>query len=314
MLYLILNTFIFDKKDCKMKMIISPAKSLNPKLGIPETKFSQPCFINDALKINGSLKKKSADDLSKLLKISSNLASLNWERNQNFKIPFDQNNSTPSIYFFDGDVYKGIDSESLSLDKLDNMNKRLRILSGLYGILKPLDLIQPYRLEMGTNFAIGKDKNLYEFWRRKITDSLNSELNEAELFIDLASEEYSSVVDKNALKVKTITPKFKDFKNGKLKIISFYAKKARGLMVRYIIDKNVQDYKSLLGFNYEGYAYSEKYTQLESDLFVNLRFYFFPLTGFDLALFFFLFLFLRTPKLLFIILPLLVFLSPLPID
>ena len=248
-----------------MKMIISPAKSLNPKLGIPQTKFSQPCFINDALKINGSLKKKSADDLSKLLKISSNLASLNWERNQNFKIPFDQNNSTPSIYFFDGDVYKGINSESLSLDKLENMNKRLRILSGLYGILKPLDLIQPYRLEMGTNFTIGKDKNLYEFWKRKITDSLNSELNEAELFIDLASEEYSSVVDKNALKVKTITPKFKDFKNGKLKIISFYAKKARGLMVRYIIDKNVQDYKSLLGFNYEGYGYSEKYTQLESE-------------------------------------------------
>ena len=104
-------------------MIISPAKSLNPKLGIPQTKFSQPCFINDALKINGSLKKKSADDLSKLLKISSNLASLNWERNQNFKTPFDQNNSTPSIYFFDGDVYKGINSESLSLDKLSSASE-----------------------------------------------------------------------------------------------------------------------------------------------------------------------------------------------
>jgi hypothetical protein len=145
------------------------------------------------------------------------------------------------------------------------MNKSLRILSGLYGILKPLDLIQPYRLEMGTNFAVGKDKNLYEFWRRKITDSLNFELSEAELFIDLASEEYSSVIDKNVLKAKIISPKFKDYKNGKLKIISFYAKKARGLMVRYIIDNNIEGYKSLLGFNYGGYAYSEEYTQLESE-------------------------------------------------
>ena len=149
-------------------MIISPAKSLNPKLGIPQTKFSQPCFINDALKINGSLKKKSADDLSKLLKISSNLASLNWERNQNFKIPFDQNNSTPSIYFFDGDVYKGIDSESLSLDKLENMNKRLRILSGLYGILKPLDLIQPYRLEMGTNLQLERIRTYMSFGEERL--------------------------------------------------------------------------------------------------------------------------------------------------
>ena len=248
-----------------MKIIISPAKSLKVKPSIPETKFSQPCFINDALKINSSLKKKSANDLSKLLKISSNLASLNWERNQNFNTPFNHSNSTPSIYFFDGDVYKGIDSESLSLDKLENMNKSLRILSGLYGILKPLDLIQPYRLEMGTNFAVGKDKNLYEFWRRKITDSLNSELSKTELFIDLASEEYSSVINKNALKAEIISPKFKDYKNGKLKIISFYAKKARGLMVRYIIDNNVEGYKSLLGFNYGGYAYSEEYTQLESE-------------------------------------------------
>ena len=248
-----------------MKMIISPAKSLRIKSGIPEAKFTQPCFINEALEINYSLKKKSANDLSKLLKISSNLASLNWERNQNFKTPFNENNSTPSIYFFDGDVYKGIDSESLSVDKLEKMNNRLRILSGLYGVLKPLDLIQPYRLEMGTNFAVGNDKNLYDFWRKKVTDSLNSELSETELFIDLASDEYSSVVDKSSLKAKIISPKFKDYKNGKLKIISFYAKKARGLMVRYIIDNDIIDYKSLLGFNYEGYTYSEKYTQLESE-------------------------------------------------
>ncbi len=248
-----------------MKMIISPAKSLNLRSGFPKSEFSQPCFINEATQINNCLKEKSPEDLSKLMKISSNLASLNWERNQNFKTPFDQKNSSPSIYFFDGDVYKGIDSQSISKDKIEKMNQSLRILSGLYGILKPLDLIQPYRLEMGTNFGMGKDKNLYEFWKDKVTEYLNSELLENELFLDLASEEYSSVVEKNALKAKTISPKFKDFKNGKLKIISFYAKKARGLMVRYIIDNNIEDYDSILGFNYEGYGYSEKYTESESE-------------------------------------------------
>ena len=246
-------------------MIISPAKSLNLRSGFPKSKFSQPCFINEANQINNYLKEKSPEDLSRLMKISSNLASLNWERNQNFKTPFDQKNSSPSIYFFDGDVYKGIDSQSISEDKIEKMNQSLRILSGLYGILKPLDLIQPYRLEMGTNFGIGKDKNLYEFWKDKVTEYLNSELLENELFLDLASEEYSSVVDKNALKVKTISPKFKDFKNGKLKIISFYAKKARGLMVRYIIDNNIEDYDSILDFNYAGYGYSEKYTESKSE-------------------------------------------------
>ena len=246
-------------------MIISPAKSLNLKSDLPANKFSQPCFINEAEEINNLLKEKSPRELSKLMNISSNLASLNWERNQNFKTPFNQKNSRPSLYFFDGDVYKGIDSCSLNEEKVEKINQSLRILSGLYGVLKPLDLIQPYRLEMGTNFSVGKSKNLYEFWKSKVTGFFNSELSENELFLNLASEEYSSAVDKKILKGRTISPKFKDFKNGKLKIISFYAKKARGLMVRYIIDKNVEDYNSILGFNYGGYAFSKQYTESESE-------------------------------------------------
>ena len=248
-----------------MLTVLSPAKKLSKECFVKTNNHNLPQFLDDSVGLVKELKKMPPPEYMSLMGISENLAELNWERMQEWNKTFTPDNSREAIFSFMGDTYSGLDAESLTNQDLEFAQNNVRILSGLYGLLRPLDLMKPYRLEMGTNFAIGKDKNLYEFWRRKITDSLNSELNEAELFIDLASEEYSSVVDKNALKVKTITPKFKDFKNGKLKIISFYAKKARGLMVRYIIDKNVQDYKSLLDFNYEGYAYSEKYTQLESE-------------------------------------------------
>ena len=242
-------------------MIISPAKSLNFDAVLPNSTYSNPCFNEEAKRINELLKNKSPVELSQLMHISDKLGNLNWERNQSFNNQDSLKNSRPAVYAFNGDVYSGLDVFTLTEDKINSMQDSLRILSGLYGVLKPLDLIQPYRLEMGTKIGIEKNKNLYEFWRQKITSFLNSELEEEELFVNLASTEYFSVVDQKVLKTPIIAPQFKDFKNGKLKIISFYAKKARGMMVRYLLDTPNKDYDALLGFDSGGYAYSEMHTE-----------------------------------------------------
>ena len=243
-----------------MKMVISPAKSLNFDSDLPTDKNSNPFFLAEAKRINELLREKSPRELSELLKISDKLGDLNWERNQNFKTPFNPDNARPAIYAFDGDVYSGLDVYSLSEDKISAMQNSLRILSGLYGILKPLDLIQPYRLEMGTKFSVGSKNNLYEFWKDKVTGFFNEELDEGELFINLASNEYFSSINSKLLNSNVISPQFKDFKNGKLKIISFYAKKARGMMVRHLLELEEVTMENLLGFNYGGYAYSEENT------------------------------------------------------
>ena len=246
-----------------MKMVISPAKSLNFESNLPTEKNSNPCFLAEANHINNLLKEKSPAELSELMKISDKLGNLNWERNQSFSRPFNKENARPAVYTFDGDVYSGLDVYSLPIEKIKVLQNSLRILSGLYGVLKPLDLIQPYRLEMGTKFPIEKNKNLYGFWKQKITGFINDELEENELFINLASNEYFSVIDSKVLKTQVITPQFKDYKNGTLKMISFYAKKARGMMVRYLLDTESVTANSLLGFDYGGYAYSEEHTESE---------------------------------------------------
>ena len=238
-----------------MKIVISPAKSLNFEKEIPTTTFSEPQFLKQATTIQGILKNKKPKALSQLMDISEKLAELNWQRNQDWQTPFTTENARQAIYTFDGEVYLGLDAYTLPLDKLEELQEKLRILSGLYGLLKPFDLMQAYRLEMGTSIPIGKNKNLYEFWKKTITEELNSELKKGELFINLASNEYFSAVDTKALKVPVITPEFKDYKDGNLKMISFFAKKARGLMVRYIIDTNAETIDDLKGFNYEGYAF-----------------------------------------------------------
>lgn len=238
-----------------MKIVISPAKSLNYEKEVPTTFFSEAQYLKEASNIQKVLKKKTPKDLMQLMDISENLAALNWQRNQQWQTPFTPDNSRQAVYAFDGDVYTGLDVYSLPLEKNELLQNQLRILSGLYGLLKPMDLIQPYRLEMGTSIAIGKSKNLYEYWKKTITKSLNDELEEGELFINLASNEYFSAIDAKALKVPVITPDFKDYKDGKLKMISFFAKKARGMMVRYILDTNAQTLEDIKGFNYEGYAF-----------------------------------------------------------
>jgi cytoplasmic iron level regulating protein YaaA (DUF328/UPF0246 family) len=238
-----------------MKIVISPAKSLDYTTALPTQRFTEAQFLDKANTIQKTLKKKKPKDLMELMDISEKLADLNWQRNQDWALPFTPENARPAVYAFNGDVYTGLDAFTIPTDKLDDLQDQLRILSGLYGILRPLDLMQEYRLEMGTSIAIGTKKNLYEFWKKTITDALNKELTKDELFLNLASNEYFSAVDTKALKVPVITPEFKDYKDGKLKMISFFAKKARGLMVRYIIDSNAKTIEDLKGFNYEGYAF-----------------------------------------------------------
>jgi uncharacterized protein len=238
-----------------MKIVLSPAKSLNFESALPTPNFSESLFLKEARLIHKVLKTKSPKSLSELMNISDKLADLNWQRNQDWKTPFTPENARPAVFTFDGDVYSGLNAYSIPIEKLDVLQDRVRILSGLYGLLKPLDLIQAYRLEMGTKLPIGENKNLYEFWKPIIATALNKELKKGELFINLASNEYFSAVDFKALTVPVITPEFKDYKDGKLKIISFFAKKARGLMVRYIIDTNAQTIEDLKGFNYEGYQF-----------------------------------------------------------
>ena len=238
-----------------MKIVVSPAKSLNFESPLPIQNYTESLFLKDAETIQKTLKKKKPKQLMELMDISEKLADLNWERNQNWSLPFSPENARPAVFAFDGDVYTGLDAYTIPTDKFPILEDKLRILSGLYGVLKPLDLMQPYRLEMGTSLSIGTKKNLYEFWKKKVTASLNSELQENELFINLASNEYFSAVDTKTLKVPVITPEFKDYKDGKLKMISFFAKKARGLMVRYIIDTNAETIEDLKQFNYDGYAF-----------------------------------------------------------
>lgn len=238
-----------------MKIIISPAKSLDFETPLPTEKFTKGIFLKESKLINTVIKQKSPKELSALMDISDKLADLNWQRNKDFKTPFTSKNARPAVFAFNGDVYTGLDVYTIPVEKLDMLQDRLRILSGLYGLLKPLDLIQPYRLEMGTKLPVGEGNNLYDFWKDSITKALNKELKKKELLVNLASNEYFSAIDIKALKVPIITPDFKDYKNGQLKMISFFAKKARGMMVRYILDTNATTIDDLKKFNYEGYQF-----------------------------------------------------------
>ena len=248
-----------------MKIIISPAKSLDFESKVSTSLHTQPRFLEHSEKLNKKLKTLSKNKLSDLMKISDDLASLNYERNQTWETPFTKENSKQAIYAFTGAVFQGIDVNSLSEEKIPLLQENLRILSGLYGLLKPLDLIQPYRLEMGTRLKVGTKDNLYKFWDDTVANALNEELADDELLVNLASTEYFKVIPKKVLKVPMITPVFKDFKNGHYKIVMTYAKKARGLMVRYIIDNNVKTIEDLKGFNIEKYRFSEELSS-ENDL------------------------------------------------
>ncbi|CAM1356959.1 peroxide stress protein YaaA [Tenacibaculum halocynthiae] len=241
-----------------MKIIISPAKSLDFETKATTSLYSEPRFLDKSEKLNKKLRTLSKKKISELMKISDDLAMLNYERNQEWELPFTLENAKQAIYAFTGEVFRGVDVVTLPEIKVPILQDKLRVLSGLYGLLKPLDLIQPYRLEMGTRLKVGRADNLYKFWDDQLANSLNEELDNDELLINLASSEYFKAVPKKVLKVPMITPVFKDFKNGQYKTIMTYAKKARGLMVRYIIENDVETLEELKGFNVDGYGFSEE--------------------------------------------------------
>ena len=252
-----------------MKLVISPAKSLDFESKIPTATKSEACFLKEAERLNRLLKKKSARSLSKLMNISPALGELNYQRNQEWQLPFPEDNARQAVYAFNGDVYRGLAAYDLPKDKLDYLQNTVRILSGLYGVLKPMDLIMPYRLEMGTKFKVGKNKNLYEFWRKKVTQSLNDELEENEVFLNLASNEYFKAIDKKALKVPVYNINFKEFKNGQYTTVGFFAKYARGLMTRYVVETAASTLEDVKGFDLEGYGFSEELSDANNLLFVR---------------------------------------------
>lgn len=244
-----------------MKIVLSPAKTLDYESELPTDKATEPRFLDEAQTLNAELAQKSKEELKDLMDISQNLADLNYERYQKFSTPFTKENARPCIYAFKGSAYKEFDAYSLDQSHLDSLQNSLRILSGMYGLLRPLDLMQPYRLEMGTKLQVNGYDRLYDFWDDNLTKALNDEMEDDELFVNLASKEYFKALQPDKLKVDVIKPKFKDYKNGELKVIGFYAKKNRGTMSRYLIENEIDSYEGLLGFNGNDYSYSEEHTE-----------------------------------------------------
>ena len=244
-----------------MISVVSPAKTLDYETEAPSVGYSVSEHLAESRKLMRELKVLGPEDLSSMMGLSEKLADLNFERNMNWKGDTDlRETSRQAIYAFKGDVYTGLDAGSLNKKQIKFLDNHLRILSGLYGILKPLDLMEPYRLEMGTKFKNAKVKYLYEFWGEKIAVSLAKalEAHKNRSILNLASVEYFSSVKLSELKLPVFSPVFKDYKNGKYKIISFYAKKARGLMARYIALNHIDKPEAILGFNLEGYSYSKQ--------------------------------------------------------
>ena len=246
-----------------MYFVLSPAKSLNEADAVPlhlGNHYSQPTMLDDSAQLIKILKGKDPLDLQELMSISADLASLNAQRNQEWQTPFTPDNAKPAAYLFDGDVYTGLASYEMDKVTVLYLNEHLGILSGLYGLLKPLDLMQPYRLEMGTKMENVRGDNLYEFWGKHITDAINKQMADSDdkVLVNLASNEYFKVVKKKALDAQIITPRFEDEKNGQYKVISFYAKKARGLMVKYAADNKLTSAEQLKDFNLAGYYYVDE--------------------------------------------------------
>ncbi|MBT4988993.1 MAG: peroxide stress protein YaaA [Rickettsiales bacterium] len=251
-----------------MLIIISPAKKLNINYSFDKNNISYPEFHEEACELINILKSKSKQDLISLMKISDKIADLNIQRNTNFELTLNNSNSYPAAKLFNGEVYSGLDFTTMNNTEVSYAQKHLRILSGLYGILKPLDLIQPYRLEMGSKLANAKGPNLYQFWQSIITDKINSELkkHKAPYLINLASNEYSKVINSKNLNNKVITINFKDVVNGHLKTIMIYAKMARGLMAKTIIINKIDNIELLKDLVINNYSYSQKHSNSDSEL------------------------------------------------
>ncbi len=253
-----------------MLTLVSPAKTLDYESPLATDTYTQPRFTEQSQQLIETLRQLSVQDVAELMKLSDKLASLNVARYQSWEPKHTPDNARPAVLAFKGDVYTGLDAESFSEADFSFAQQHLRILSGLYGVLRPLDLLEPYRLEMGTRLKTTSGDNLYQFWGERITAALNEELKASDdVVVNLASNEYFKSVQPKALNARLITPVFKDFKNGQYKIISFYAKKARGLMSRYIIQNRIDAPEAIKAFDLEGYYFSPE--QSKGDTWVFLR-------------------------------------------
>lgn len=241
-----------------MKIVTSPAKLMNVENSTDLLKTTTPKFIEQSEFIHSYLKQKSPKYLSELMEISAKLADENWERNQKWKAKPSAKESALALFAFTGEVYRGLDAKTLDKDAVDYLQKNQRILSGLYGLLKPSDKVMLYRLEMGRPFEFDEYKNLYEFWREKITEQLNSEMKKNEILLNLASNEYFKAVDSKKLNHQIIDFDFYELKEGKLKTIVVYTKHARGLVARFCAQTNAQTLDDVKAFNYEGYLINEE--------------------------------------------------------
>lgn len=254
-----------------MLTILSPAKSLDFQTPPTTKKYSQPQFLEQAAELVAKLRHLSENELRELMSISDKLSKLNKERYANWTTPFSLENAKQACLAFTGDVYTGLQADDFSTKDFEYAQDHLRILSGLYGILRPLDLMQAYRLEMGTKPNTKFSVNLPLFWKELVTTALNKELAKAKekVLVNLASNEYFAAVDQSALKYPVITPVFKDWKNGQYKIISFFAKKARGMMARYMVMKRVACASDLKNFDWDGYAFTPEQSTETTYLFLR---------------------------------------------
>lgn len=254
-----------------MLTVISPAKSLDFKTLSVISNYTIPELLTESEKLVGRLKTMSPKQLSTLMGISADLGELNFQRFQSWHLPFTPENAKQAVLAFSGDVYQGLQAATLSEEKLEQAQSKLRILSGLYGVLKPLDIIQPYRLEMGTKLKYYKSKDLYAFWNPLITKKINEAVTDSgsNILINLASAEYLKSIDKKKLKAEIITPDFKEFKNGNYIVISFFAKRARGLMTRFVLENNISDPADLLAFDSEGYSFNSRLSKPGNPVFTR---------------------------------------------
>ena len=251
-----------------LTMIISPAKKLDYESIDQKLSSSEPTLLNHSASLIGDLRKLSPQGVSSLMGLSDKLGTLNYQRFQEWQLPFTKKNAKQALLAFKGDVYQGLDPSSLSKEDLEWAQNNLRILSGLYGILKPLDLMQAYRLEMGTKFKTERGKDLYEFWGATITEELNETFKSSNgILLNLASNEYFRSINQTKINARIITPAFMDYKNDKYKIISFFAKKARGLMTRFVIRNRVTDVNQIKDFSETGYKFNEAMSTEEKPVF-----------------------------------------------
>ena len=251
-----------------MLAILSPAKSLNTDLNVNRFGNSTPEFLEQAAQLADMMRGFSPSDLASLMKLSDKLSALNAARFEEWSIDHGSDDLLPAIYAFNGDVYQGLDVQTLDARALDRLSDHIRILSGLYGLLRPFDAMRPYRLEMGTKLKGQAISSLPDFWKSRVTEALNEQLNGQPL-VNLASNEYSAAVDLKSIDGSVISPVFKDLKNGEYKIISFYAKRARGLMARFMVESDTQTADDLLDFDYDGYAFSKTHSKADAPCFIR---------------------------------------------